>query len=256
MNNFKNNIKTEAVRFGFFIAFCLVLTACNQEAKETNKAKEIVSKSVDAHGGIEAWNSIKTLSFKKTTMLFLEDGSIERRIDQHQTFHFGEVLKGSIRDLNADGNVGYNYDNGKYTRVLNDSILPVTEQSEIDALNYSFFAAHYVICQPFGLLSDNAVLTYGGEVTHEDRPCYIVNVSYKTDGEEADQWSYIFDAQTYDLVANKVKLSDHTSWIENLSYDTSTNIKFNAERKSYRLGDNDEKLYLRAEYFYSNYSIE
>ena len=63
------------------------------------------------------------------------------------------------------------------------------------------------------------------------------------------------NAQTYDLVANKVILSDHTSWIENLTYDTSTGLKFNEKRKSYRLNKQGEKTYLRAEYFYSNYSV-
>ena len=41
-----------------------------------------------------------------------------------------------------------------------------------------------------------------------------------------------------------------------LRFDETVNIKFNAHRKSYRLNDKGEKLYLRAEYFYSNYRVK
>ena len=253
---FKNNYtRPETLRFGFFTLLAILIISC-QQPQEKNLALEIVEKGVEAHGGLEAWKAINTLSFDKTTMLFLEDGSIERRIDQRQTFQLNDTLRGSIRGLKTSTDVGYDYDDGIFFRVENDSTWQVTDQKEIDALSYSFFAAHYVICQPFELLSDNAELTYGGETKIGERQCHIVNVTYKNDGENADKWSYIFDAETNELVANKVVLSDHTSWIENLTFDATTGIKFNEQRKSYRLDENGNKLYLRAEYFYSNYSIQ
>lgn len=255
MKFFKPNIKAETFRFGFFVILSISFFSC-QDTKEDSRAMEIVEKSIEAHAGIAAWNTIKTLSFDKTTMLFLEDGSIERRLDQRQTFHFEPVLKGTIEEIKTPWKKSYSYDNGVFHRTENDSTWEVTDQNDIDALKYSFFAAHYVVCQPFELLSDNATLSFGGETTVNERKCYIVDVTYKDDDENADKWSYVFDAETYEVVANKVVLSDHTSWIENLTYDTSTGIKFNAERKSYRLDENGEKMYLRAEYFYSNYSIQ
>ena len=245
--------KTEVMRFGFFMCISLVSFGCVESKGDI--AYDIVEKSVEAHGGIEAWRNIKTLSFDKTTMLFLEDGSIERRIDQRQTFHFKPRLKGMIQNYKTPEKSSYTYDNGSYFKTENDSTWQVINQKEIDVLNYSFFAAHYVACQPFELLSENTKLTYGGETKANNKQCYIINVSYKGDNEGADKWSYIFDAQTYDLVANKVILNDHSSWIENLTYDTSTGLKFNKKRKSYRLNNKGEKTYLRAEYFYSNYSV-
>ena len=64
-----------------------------------------------------------------------------------------------------------------------------------------------------------------------------------------------FDTETYEVVANKVVLKDHTSWVENLSFNSETDFKFNAKRKSYRLNEAGEKTYLRAEYYYSNFSV-
>lgn len=247
-------IKPEAVRFGFFVLLCIVFISCNT-TKEDSKAYEIVKKGIEAHGGITAWENINSLSFDKTTMLYLEDGSIERRLDQRQTFNFKPELSGAIQNFKDPEKSGYTYKNGLFFRTINDSVWQVKDEKEIAALNYSFFAAHYVTCQPFGLLSDAAVLSYGGETTVNNRRCHIINVLYKDDDKDADKWSYLFDAETYEVVANKVVLTDHTSWIENLTFDTSTGLKFNEQRKSYRLNENGEKTYLRAEYFYKNYKV-
>jgi hypothetical protein len=58
------------------------------------------------------------------------------------------------------------------------------------------------------------------------------------------------------MVANKVILKDHTSLVENITFDTSTDFIFNQSRKSYRLNDTGDKIYLRATYFYDNFKTE
>lgn len=254
MSTINNLHKTEALRFGFFISLLIVVFGCKKETKIT--AQHIVEKAVEHHGGLENWRNIKTLSFNKATTLFLEDGSIERQLNQRQTFHLSPELKGTIQDLNFQGTHAYEYDNGNFNRTANDSVWQIKDQKEIDALNYSFFAAHYVTCQPFELLSEKASLTLSGETEVNGKRCYVVDVTYEGDSENADKWTYIFDAETYELVANKVELTDHTSWIENLTFDTTTGLKFNAHRKSYRFNEAGEKTYLRAEYFYSNYQVD
>ena len=244
--------KTEALRFGFFILLSVCVLNCKPKQPT---AKEIVERSVEAHGGLETWNAIQRLSFDKATTLFNADGTIEKETKQAQTFHFKPQLKGNVRDLTLPGIHSYSYDNDTFTRTANDSIWTVTDESEIAALRSSFFAAHYVICQPFELLSDQASLSYGGTMDFNGRTCHIVEVTYKGDTDDADKWSYIFDAETFELLANKVELTDHTSWVENLSFDNETGLKFNAHRKSYRLNEAGEKTYLRAEYFYENFKV-
>jgi len=68
--------------------------------------------------------------------------------------------------------------------------------------------------------------------------------------------TYIIDENTFKVVANKMELKDHTSLVENLTYNTSTDFTFNVHRKSYRLNEAGEKTCLRGEYFYSNYEIQ
>ncbi|MBT8273402.1 MAG: hypothetical protein KJO77_06330, partial [Bacteroidia bacterium] len=131
----------------------------------------------------------------------------------------------------------------------------VTDPAELMKMTNSFFAAFHVACKPFDLIDENTTLNYSGETEVNGRLCHTIDVSYTNDGPDADKWSYFIDTETFEVIANKVVLTDHTSLIENLTFDTSTDFKFNAHRKSYRLNAEGEKTYLRAEYFYSNFKV-
>lgn len=244
----KQILKTGVICFGFFM-----LTSCQKKQELT--AEYILQKSIEAHGGKEKWNSLEAIEFDKKTTLFLEDGSIEKTTDQHQYFTLRPEVKGSIQDLTFDGMSRFDYKNNAIWVVENDSVRPVNDPAELMRLTNSFFAAFHVACKPFDLMNENTLLTYSGEMEIDGKSCHIIDVSYATDGPDADKWSYMIDAETYEVVANKVVLTDHTSWVENLTFDTSTDFKFNAHRKSYRLNSDGEKTYLRAEYFYSNYKV-
>lgn len=243
--------KTEVKYFGFFMLF-IMLFSCGEG--QNNKAKTIVEKGVEVHGGFDAWKSIKTISFDKTTILFNPDGSVESRTMQKQTFQLQPELKGEIVSFYKGIN-GLRYDGKDFIKRTTDSVYTISHADELVKARGSFFAAHYVICQPFELLGENAILTYGGLTEVDNKQCHEIHVSYKGDAKDANKWSYYFDANSSELLFNKVVLTDHTSWIENLTFDTSTGFKFNAHRKSYRLNEAGEKTYLRAEYFYENYKV-
>ena len=244
----KQFIKTGVLCFGFFILY-----GCQNKQKLT--AENIIQRSIDAHGGLEKWNSIEALEFDKKTTLFLEDGSIEIATDQHQYFTLRPEVKGSIQDLNYDGMSRFDYKRNSIWVVENDSVRPVEEPSELMKIENSFFAAYYVACKPFDLLNKNSKLSYSEDKEVNGKLCHIVEVSYEGDTSDADKWSYLIDSETFEVLANKVVLKDHTSWVENLRFDTSTGFKFNAHRKSYRLNAQGQKTYLRAEYFYSNFKV-
>lgn len=244
----KTFLKTGTLCFGFFI-----LSNCQN--KQPLTAQFIVEKAVEAHGGLTSWNAIESIEFDKKTTLFFEDGSIEKETNQKQHFTLRPRLKGSFRDLNQSGIVGFDYNGESLWEHENDSVWQVTDLGEMMRFENSFYAAHYVICQPFELLDPKSYLSYKGEVDIAGRTCHVIDVSYDGDTEASDRWSYFIDTETYEVLANKVELTDHTSWIDNLTFDRSTPIKFNAHRKSYRLNSEGEKTYLRAEYWYANYKV-
>lgn len=247
MSIIKIKIKTEVLGFGFFM---LLLLGCQ---KSNLSGNQIMQKTVETHGGIENWQNAKQFSFDKETTLFYEDGSTELHTEQFQLFRFQPKLFGKIEWERGDDFIQITYENDSITKTINDSL--VTSKKELQSARNSFFAALHVIRQPFDLLNDNVQLTLKEDIEHNGRSCYVVEVGYDGDNADADKWSYIIDKESFEVVANKVVLKDHTSWVENLTFDTSTDFKFNAHRKSYRLNEKGEKTYLRAEYFYTNFSV-
>lgn len=248
----KNKIlfKTKTLRFGFFVLLSFTLLSCQEKLT----GLQIIEKSIEAHGGIESWQKIKQLSFDKETTLFNEDGSVELKTEQFQLFLFRTKLFGKIEWQDNGKDISIIYEDENISKSINDSI--VESKSELEKASNAFWAAYHVACKPFDLISKDTEFLFVGETDLEGKRCYIVDVEYKNDKEDVNRWSYIIDAETFKVVANKVVLKDHTSWIENLTFDTSTSLIFNAHRKSYRLNEAGEKTYLRAEYFYSNFKVE
>ena len=242
--------KTEVLRFGFLMLICLIFMGC-QDAELS--AKDIIERSIDAHGGLSNWENIKQLSFDKETTLFKEDGSVELSTDQFQLFQPRPKLFGKIEWEDADSDILVMFDQGQVSKTINDSI--VQDENELAKARNSFFAAQYVVHQPFALLDEGVMLSLDGIETINEKNAYAISVSYPEDTADSNKWTYYIDAETFLVVANKVVLKDHTSWVENLTYNEDTDFIFNAHRKSYRLNEAGEKTYLRAEYFYSSYSV-
>jgi len=208
--NTKNNLyKTKVLRFGFFITASLAFISCQDKVLS---ARQIVEKSIEAHGGMDTWKNVKQLSFDKETALFFEDGSVEVKTDQFQLFRFQPVLFGKIEWESDANDIVITYDNEKIYKAINDSI--ITSSDELERAKNSFFAAQYVIVQPFALLDKDVELTLKGQIEIENKKVYEISVKYPSDTEASNKWSYFFDTESFEIIANKVELSDHTSWVE------------------------------------------
>ncbi|OYX13881.1 MAG: hypothetical protein B7Z16_15160 [Algoriphagus sp. 32-45-6] len=58
------------------------------------------------------------------------------------------------------------------------------------------------------------------------------------------------------MVGNEVQLKDHRSLVYDLSEENVGGLKLHGKRESWRVNDKGERLFLRAEYRYSEYHIE
>jgi len=243
-------IRTFKKRFTFLL---VVFTFANCSYKQLT-AEMIVKNAVEKHGGIKTWSSIKTLSFDKNVTLFLEDGTIESDIKKYQEFTFYPDLKGEITWMTNDEKNSILYEKGEVIKSVNDSL--ITNSAELQKAKNSFNASLYVISQPFNFLNEDTQLTYLGVANLENKKVHEIKVGYINDTEESDKWFYYFDVKTFKMIGNKVILKDHTSLVENNTFDTTTGFIFNQSRKSYRLNDKGDKTYVRATYFYDNFKIE
>lgn len=224
-----------------------------QKTKPT--AKQILKKSLKAHGGLELWQKIDTLSFTKKTILYNQKGIKEKEITQHQSFYGGIPLHGKISSLGTEKS-SISVINGVYVKSIRDSLVPITDD-EIKAINNSFKSAYYVISQPFNLKESNALLFYKKDTILDGEKTFVVDVSYLEDENTArpDQWTYFFNAKTFLVVATKVFHSPTISFIKNTKFNTKTPFVFNSERVSVFMNKDGTEDYTRAAYFYSNYKV-
>lgn len=235
-----------------FIIAISFLFSC-QKTKLT--AKQLLSKSIDAHGGLEFWQKVDTLSFTKKTILYNRKGLKEKEITQHQSFYGGNFINGKITTIGTDkssisiiGNV--------YTKRVGDTLISISN-NEMKSITNAFKSAYYVISQPFNLMESGALLSYKKDTILNDEKTFVVDVSYKEDQNTntPDQWTYFINANTYLIVAAKVFHSPTVSFIQNINFNKETPFVFNAERESVFLNKDGSIDYLRASYFYSNYKV-
>jgi len=230
-----------------FSVFCL---ACGTNSSQ--QAELLLEKSIEAHGGQEAWSQVEKISFRKWTQLLKEDGSIESETDQLQEFRLLPRFEAKISWMSDSLLHISSFDGKEMNYLIGDNEVKnpdflATKREDIDA-------AFYVLAQPWKLLEDpGAKLIYKGIKTLSDqREVEVIEVDY---GPEEDTWWYYFDPNTSLMIGNEVQLKDHRSLIFNLEADRSTPFILHGRRESFRVNEKGEKLYLRALYRYSDYQI-
>jgi len=219
--------------------------------------KEVLSKAMDAMGGIDNWNNLKSLKFQKKIEIFDAVGTIESSTQQTHHYTFQPENKVNISWSEADSSHEMILENNIAKKTINGSIDPT---AELSALKNSIYASTFVIGIPFKLLDEGAQLSYEGiEVIASGKEVHIVKAIYNPEAfdshTKADIWWHYFDVQNYQQVGYTVQLHDHTSYIEDISFDRVGGFLFTTSRKSWRIDENGNKLYVKADYEYSDYEL-
>lgn len=216
------------------------------------QAKALLEKSVEAHGGVEKWSQISSLKFRKWTRLLLEDGTVESEVDQVHEFRFKPFFEGKITWTKDSILHVATWDGTQMRYFMGEN--EVKNEGFLASKKKDFDAAFYAVAQPWKLLNEGASLNYEGQKMLENgKTVDVIRVDY---GPEEDMWWYYFDPETTEMLANEVQLKDHRSLVYNLSFEEVDGLKFHGKRESFRVNEKGEKLFLRAEYLYSEYKIE
>lgn len=216
------------------------------------KPIDIIANSVQAHGGMEKWKQMRSLSFTKKTILYNADGSLKKTITQEQAYTFDKSSSGRI-DATID-TIGYRLENDALLVKLGDRYYKL-ENSELESKKKLVNSALYVVSQPFQLMESGAAFERQSDTLFGDKKAFSLRVKYPGDSSTSDQWTYYFDQDSYKVVGSKVSHNNRVSVIENTSYDLSTPFLFNATRKSTILQGDQPKFDI-AEYVYSNYKVK
>lgn len=219
------------------------------------QAAQLLKNAIEAAGGLDTWNSLKLISFDKHFALFTENGELE--MDRKQTYIQRNQFEGKNKDEEKSMDKELEYQLGPdFIRVKGD----VNPEMEETALRNSILSASFVISIPFKLLDEGAILTYVGKDTLDrGQEVEVLQVSYNPENygnhSTKDTWWHYFDSKTYQHLAYMVQHADHYSYVENLTQTEAGGVVFPLTRKSWRVDENRNLLWLRAEYEYSNYQV-
>ncbi|MDE0600085.1 MAG: hypothetical protein OSB51_13050 [Dokdonia donghaensis] len=121
------------------------------------------------------------------------------------------------------------------------------------ALQNKLYAATFVLGLPYTLDTDSSAKTYLGITDFQGKQAHELKVTFQ-DG--TDTWYLYYDESTLDWLGYWVQTSDHYSLVINEEMINKKGFTLSRKRKSYRTDAQKNRLYLRADYEYSNYLIQ
>jgi len=243
-----------------------LLIACSSTQKGTNainnlqdsKVRTTLDKAFRAMGGLQDWQNIQSLQFRKKTILYLASGEVEKASDQWHHYENRPTQRVQISWQDNQDQHLINMEGETLVKKVNQKI---DNQANVTSLKNSVLAATFVMGVPFKLMDEGVSLSYEGLQTMQNgKEVHSVKATYNPteydNHSKSDIWWHYFDKNTYEQVGYQVTLHDHTSYIENLTFERVNGFLFTTSRKSWRMNDKGEKLYIRAEYEYSDFEVK
>lgn len=233
------------------LSFLLILLIFSCTPSPEKQAKELAEKSIEAHQLSKNWEDVESIKFKKWTRLLDENGAVESESEQWVEFRMKPYFEAKLTWTKDSILHVVNFNGSKTSYQMGEN--SIQNAGFLKAKRAEVDAAFFAFAQPWNLLNGSANLSYEGQKTIEGgKTVESIHVDY---GPESDSWWFYFDPNYSKLVANVLHARDHKSLIENISYDETTGLLLAKERKSYRIDDSGQKLFLRAEYLYSDYEV-
>ncbi|MTI40887.1 hypothetical protein [Fulvivirga lutimaris] len=241
----------------------LIAISCSRPSENSlahinsSEVKSFLEKALEKNGGLERWKAIKILKYNKNYELYLESGEVEMAAQQ---FHDYTLLPNmEINILSKEGNDKKQivFEQGQIKEYVNDTL---NKQVNEESLTNNMQSALFVISQPFKLADEGPELTYEGIKTlNTGEEVYVLRAVYNSSSKDnlttSDTWWVYFDKESYLMTGYTVKHLDHYSLVRNIETIEVEGFHFPKLRKSWRVNEKGEVLYLRASYEYSNFEI-
>ena len=220
--------------------------------------KNVMQKVFTAMGGLSNWQTKKSIHFDKKTELYLASGEVEKATFQRHDYYNQPSSKIDISwEANKVAHL-LRFEDGKAQKQVNGKVDTSVNTS---AITNSIMASTFVVGVPFKLMDDGAAFSYEGiQTIANGKRVHVVKAIYNPDAHanhtKSDIWWHYFDEKTYHQLGYKVQLFDHTSYVENLTFERVGGFLLTTSRKSWRLDEQGNKAYLRAAYEYANYKVK
>lgn len=232
-----------------WLLLLVLLFSCGKNPEK--QARELVGRSIAAHGGAEAWEKITTLKFRKKTRLLAEDGAVESELDQRVEIRMKPYLEGKIT-----------WEKDSMTHVLTwdrQQMRYFMGENEIRNLGFlaskrkEFDAAFFEVSQPWGILDELSAPRYEGLQTLENgREAEVVQLD-SAGGAELSL--FYFDPKSAVMIGRQLTQGNSRALIYYLGYAEVEGLKLQAQSESWEVDENGKKRFLRAEFLYSEYEV-
>ncbi len=234
------------MKFALILPFLALTLSAQQSPMDLlpkDKAGDVVRRSIAYHGGWQAWDAKRTMTFKKTTTKFKDDGGADNvRVQMHQyMMHPGPKMRMSWDDKGQKVvMVNHGWEAWK---TIDGKNMPST--TDRNGARNSTFGAHYVVSMPFKLTDRGVHLKYLGTEKLNGILTDRILVTYDKGAGDAGglhTWWYYFDAKTGRLVANMLKYdASRYDWTEYGDEKEVAGIRFPMLRTSYHADEEGRK---------------
>ena len=221
------------------------------------KVRTTLDKVFQAMGGLQNWQDLQSLQFKKKTILYLASGEVEKVSDQIHIYENKPNQSVQIRWQEDQDQHLIEMEGETVVKKVNQKI---DNQANLTSLKNTVLASTFVIGVPFKLMDEGVSLSYDGIQTLQNgKEVHTVKATYNptqhSNHSKADIWWHYFDKDSYEQVGYQVTLHDHTSYIENLTFERVGGFLFTTSRNSWWVNEQGEKTYIKAAYEYSDFII-
>lgn len=207
--------------------------------------EQLLLKSVNYHGGLEAMEALEQLSFSKKTMSYDSLGTLTSELHQHFLYDFKTGQRGVKWQEGAHLWALSQHKNQWSFQKNGDSLSLSAEQK--DSYESLLNGGLYVYWQPYKLYKDSSDKTYAGVVNLQGKMAHVLEIRYEN---SEDIWQYYFEIDTYRLLANRVLHSGRYSLITNDKIESASGFSLPTHRTSYRVTSQNEILWEQASYVY------
>ncbi len=220
------------------------------------KVRRILKRAIAQAGGWERWDRLKSIHYKKRSLLLLEGGAVESDLTQSHDYIMTPEFSASILWVKDSVDYEINYSKSSAKRWVDQ----INDDSNPSDIRESVMSALYVLGMPFKLLDEGVELTYQGTTKFMDSvEADIIHATYnpKTYNSHTtdDRWWFYFDSKTGYFLGSKVFHPPTYALIHNMKFTDKINLKFPERRKSYRTDSLGNIKFLRAEFWYSHFEI-
>ena len=219
------------------------------------QVERVLQRAFDKNGGFDNYRNLKSISYKKRTILYHPDGAVESDVTQYHEYTTSPEVSATIFWMKDGHRHSIKYENGIGQKYVDGQLVADGSKSATS----SFLSAHYVLFMPFKLSDDFVQLSYLGEDQQSGHDVDVIKAVYSPSEHDNhstnDTWWYYFDSTTGAYVASMVYHEPTFALIENTRQNTDLPLVMNTYRISHRVDGDGNKEYVRGEFFYEDYEM-